>query len=37
LKQQPFGEWLLGAVAAGLISYGLYQMAKERFRRLGDG
>ena len=36
MKQQPYGEWLLGAVAGGLICYGLYQIAKERFRRLGD-
>jgi uncharacterized membrane protein len=37
LREQPYGEWLLGVVAAGLMSYGLYQVAKERFRRLGDG
>ena len=37
LKRQPSGEWLLGVVAAGLICYGLYQVAKERYRRLGDG
>jgi hypothetical protein len=36
LKQQPFGRWLLGVVAAGLMCYGLYQMAKEGYRRLGD-
>jgi uncharacterized membrane protein len=36
LKQQPYGEWLLGLVAAGLMCYGLYQVAKERYRRLGD-
>lgn len=34
LKQQPYGEWLLGIVAAGLISYGLYQILKERYRQL---
>ncbi len=36
LKQQPYGEWLLGLVAAGLMCYGLYQMTKERYRRLGE-
>jgi uncharacterized membrane protein len=36
LKQQPYGEWLLGLVAAGLMCYGLYQVAKEPYRRLGD-
>jgi len=36
LKQQPYGEWLLGTVAVGLMCYGLYQVAKERYRRLGD-
>ncbi len=36
LKQQPYGEWLLGVVAAGLICYGLCQVIKERYRRLAD-
>jgi hypothetical protein len=36
LKRQPAGTWLLGIVAAGLISYGLFQIAKERFRQMGD-
>jgi hypothetical protein len=36
LKQQPYGKWLLGAVAAGLMCYGLWQVAKERYRRLKD-
>jgi len=35
LKQQPYGEWLLGVVGAGLLCYGLYQIAKEPFRELG--
>ncbi len=37
LKRQLAGAWLLGIVAAGLISYGLFQIIKERYRRLGDG
>jgi len=36
LKQRPAGPWLLGIVAAGLISYGLFQISKERYRRMGD-
>jgi hypothetical protein len=34
---QPYGRWLVGAVAAGLIAFGLFQIAKERFRRFNDG
>jgi hypothetical protein len=37
LREQPYGEWLLGVAAGGLVCYGLYQVAKERYRRLGDG
>ncbi len=35
LKQQPYGNWLLGAVAIGLLCYGLSQVAKEPYRSLG--
>ena len=35
LKQQPYGDWLLGVVAVGLLCYGLYQIAKEPYRKLG--
>ncbi len=34
LKQQPYGEWLLGAMAVGLLCYGLYQIVKEPYRQL---
>jgi hypothetical protein len=34
LKQQPYGQWLLGAVAGGLLCYGLYQIVKEPYRNL---
>lgn len=36
LRQQPYGEWVLGTVTAGLMSYGLWQIAKEPYRRLRD-
>jgi hypothetical protein len=36
LRQQPYGQWMLGAMAAGLISYGLWQIVKEPYRRLRD-
>jgi hypothetical protein len=34
MRQQAFGPWLLGAVAAGLIAFGLAQVAKVRYRRI---
>jgi hypothetical protein len=34
LAQQPFGPWLLGAVAAGLVAYGLFALVEARFRRM---
>lgn len=34
LAQQPFGPWLLGLVAAGLVAYGLYLGAQARYRRM---
>jgi len=34
LKQQPYGQWLLGIVAVGLLCYGLYQIVKEPYRKL---
>lgn len=36
LRQQPYGEWVLGTVTAGLMSYGLWQIVKEPYRRLRD-
>jgi hypothetical protein len=36
LKQQPYGAWLLGVVASGLLCYGLYQIIKEPYRNLGN-
>ena len=34
LAAQNFGPWLLGAVAAGLIAYGLYALAEARYRKI---
>ncbi|MEO7066549.1 MAG: DUF1206 domain-containing protein [Rhodanobacter sp.] len=34
MRQQPYGPWLLGAVAVGLIAFGLAQIAKARYRRI---
>lgn len=34
LRQQPYGGWTLGTVTAGLMSYGLWQIVKEPYRRL---
>ena len=34
LERQPFGPWLLGIVALGLIAYGLYQFVLSRYRRM---
>ena len=34
LAQQPFGPWLLGIVASGLVVYGIFMMAQARYGRL---
>ncbi|PSB11366.1 hypothetical protein C7B61_06200 [filamentous cyanobacterium CCP1] len=34
LSEQPFGPWLLGAVAFGLIAYGIYSGLEARYRRI---
>ena len=34
LEQQPFGPWLLALVAVGLISYGIYELVRARYRRI---
>jgi hypothetical protein len=33
LQHRPYGGWLLGATACGLMSYGAFQIVKERYRR----
>jgi hypothetical protein len=35
LMEQPFGPWLLGVTAAGLIAHGLFTWALMRYRDLG--
>jgi hypothetical protein len=32
IGNQPFGDWLLGAVAIGLIAYGAYEVVQARYR-----
>ena len=34
IAQRPYGEFLLGVVAAGLIAYGLYCFVQARYRRI---
>lgn len=34
LAQQPFGPWLLGTVALGLIAYSIYSLIEARYRRI---
>lgn len=34
LAGQPFGPWLLGAVAVGFIAYGLFLFAEARYHRI---
>ena len=37
LAQQPLGPWLLGAVAIGLIAYGLFMLSAARYRHIETG
>lgn len=34
LAQRPFGQWMMGVVAAGLIAYGIYTLVESRYRRI---
>ncbi|OUL26479.1 hypothetical protein BV372_26770 [Nostoc sp. T09] len=34
LAQQPYGPWLLGFVALGLVAYGIYMVIKARYSQL---
>jgi hypothetical protein len=34
LAQQPFGPWILGIVALGLIAYSIYCLLEARYRRI---
>ncbi|MCP3026328.1 DUF1206 domain-containing protein [Halobacillus sp. A5] len=37
VSQQPFGQWLLGLVAVGLILYGIYEITRGRYERMSFG
>jgi hypothetical protein len=37
LAQQPLGPWLLGAVAIGLVAFGLFMLSVARYRRIPTG
>ncbi len=37
LSQQPYGPWLLGIVALGLVAYGLFQGFKARYKIIRTG
>lgn len=34
LAQQPYGKWVLGAVAGGILAYGIYAVVESRYRRV---
>jgi len=34
LEQQPYGQWVLGIVALGLVAYGFYMLVLARYRRI---
>lgn len=34
LQEQPFGVWILGAVALGLIAYGVFLMVRAKYQRM---
>jgi Domain of Unknown Function (DUF1206) len=34
LLREPFGPWLLGAAALGLVAYGLLMLAVARYERI---
>ncbi len=37
LLQQPYGTWILGVVALGLVAYGLLMLAVARYGRIAPG
>lgn len=34
LAQQPYGAWILGIVALGLVAYGIYMVMQARYRQI---
>jgi uncharacterized protein DUF1206 len=37
VAQQPYGRWLLGAMALGLVYYGLFELVRARYRSFRVG
>lgn len=37
LQRQPYGGLVLGAVALGLLAYGIYELVRARYRRIRTG
>ncbi len=37
LEVQPYGPWLIGGVGAGLIAFGLFELAKANYREIRPG
>ena len=35
VAQHPYGPWLLGVVALGLVAYGLFCLSQALYRRVG--
>jgi hypothetical protein len=33
LQHQPLGQWLLGGVAAGLLTFAVFSLLEARYRR----
>lgn len=37
LAARPYGRWLLGIIACGLIAYGVYEFLRAAYRKIGPG
>ena len=37
LRDQPFGQWVLGITSAGLLIYGIYLLVLSYYHRVGNG
>tara|TARA_R110000744_G_scaffold676_3_gene2582 strand:- start:434 stop:574 length:141 start_codon:yes stop_codon:yes gene_type:complete len=33
IQEQPFGKWLLGAVAIGMVCYGIFMFSTAAYRK----
>ena len=36
VEHQPFGSWLLGLMALGLMAYSIYALVEARYRHIID-